>query len=71
MRHNHKKCEDEDDAARMSETILRDLGYMDVKRGSNVYDVKDKLSTNTLLKIAQNAERIARWARAESKESNR
>lgn len=71
MGYSHKKCEDEDDAARMSETILRELGYTELMRGSNVYDVRDELPIDTLQKIAVNAERIGRWARAELKEKQK
>ncbi len=64
--HNdHKKCEDEDDAARMSETILRTLGYVNLQRGFNEDDVSARLSRDQLQAIAVNAERIARWARAQ------
>ena len=66
-RYNHKKCEDDDDARRMSETILRCLGYRNVNSGSCVFSVHDELSTTVLRDIAQNAERIARWAREELK----
>ena len=67
MTHNHKKCEDEDDAARMAETIIRLLGYPDVQRGPNTLDVRDILTADALGSIARSAERIARWARNEVK----
>lgn len=51
----------------MSITILHELGYNNVQRGINKYDVHEHLDANALRKIAQNAERIARWARAELK----
>jgi hypothetical protein len=62
-RYNPHQCEDDSDAARMAETILRNLGFVDVQRGRNVLDVRDEFSLDTLLNIARNAERIARWAR--------
>lgn len=63
-RHDYRKCEDEDDAARMAETILRSLGYSNVQRGPNGDDVNEPLSPTALQRIAVNAERIARWARS-------
>lgn len=66
MPYNHKKCEDEDDAKRMAETILRELGYTDIQLGTNRFDVSENLSKASLLNIARNCERIARWARAEA-----
>jgi len=72
MPYDHRKCEDEDDAARMAETILRELGYVDVQRGASVSygaaRAKATLAKATLQAIALNAERIARWARRASKE---
>lgn len=64
-RYDHKKCEDDDDARRMAEGILRDLGYNDVRAGACVFSVQEGPSTEALLKIARHAERIARWAREE------
>lgn len=61
-----ERCEDEDDASRMTENIMRRLGYLNVQRGSNVYDVNSRISPSDLLYIARNAERIARWARKEA-----
>lgn len=66
-RYDHRKCEDDQDATRMAENILRELGYTDVQRGSNQLDVQDTFSERTLLNIARNAERIAKWAREEMK----
>jgi len=66
-RYDHRKCEDDQDATRMAETILRTLGYTDLKLGSNALNVQDQYTPTQLLKIAQHAERIARWARAELK----
>jgi hypothetical protein len=66
-RYNHKKCEDDEDARRMAETILRELGYQEVRSGTNVYNVKDGLPITALESIARNAERVARWAREELK----
>jgi len=51
----------------MAETILRELGYNNVQKGSNRYDIQFKFSERQLLNIARTAERIARWARAEMK----
>jgi hypothetical protein len=65
MKYDHRLCEDEDDAARMLETILRELGY-DPKRGANRRDVTDVLSTEAAINIARCAERIARWARTDA-----
>lgn len=67
MRHDHRLCEDEDDATRMAETILRELGYTDVQSGKNALDVKLQLSPDTFKKIARNAERIAKWARTQAR----
>lgn len=67
MGYDHKKCEDEQDATRMAENILRKLGYVDVHKGRNILDANEDLGATTLLDIARNAERIARWARAEQK----
>jgi len=65
--HDHRTCEDDQDATRMAETILRELGYNNVQKGSNRYDIQFKFSERQLLNIARTAERIARWARAEMK----
>lgn len=67
MGYSHKKCEDEDDAARMAEVILRELGYSDVQKGSSVFTTDSRLPKATLANIAVNAERIARWARNTAK----
>ncbi len=66
MRHDYRLCEDEDDAARMAETILRELGY-DPKRGENSRPVNEETGVRAMLDIARNTERIARWARAHAK----
>lgn len=68
-RYDHRKCEDEDDAARMAESLLRELGYMNAQKGVSRYDVSYDLTTDvvTMRKVAQTAERIARWARTELK----
>lgn len=66
MSYNYKVREDKDDARRMSEGILRSLGY--INSGSNDRSVSEELQPNTLLEIARNAERIARWARQAAKE---
>lgn len=62
-RHNQKKCDDQDDAARMCEVILRKLGYNDVQKGTCAFDVTYMMPKHELLEIARYAERIARWAR--------
>jgi len=67
MPYDHRKCEDEDDATRMAETILRELGYSDIQKGSNRFDVREEPSEKALTNIARNAERIAKWARNELK----
>lgn len=67
MRNDYKKCQDDDDARRMAETILRTLGYSHINLGANEFDVRYEYTESQLLRIAQNAERIARWARTESK----
>lgn len=66
MRNDHRLCEDEDDAARMAESILRELGY-DPQRGSNKRSMTDQIDNHVALNIARHAERIARWARAHAK----
>ena len=66
-RYNRKACEDEDDARRMCESIMRFMGYNDVATGRNDRDVQGELSAQALIYIARNAERIARWAREEEK----
>lgn len=66
MRHEYRTCEDQDDAAGMAETILRELGY-DPQRGPNSRPVNEAMSVTMMLNVARNAERIARWARAEAK----
>lgn len=65
MPYNPKACEDEDDAQRMAENIMRILGYGNVQRGSNRRFVDEELSKEALRNIARNAERISRWARTE------
>ncbi len=70
MRHNHEKCEDDEDASRMAEGILRQLGYVHVLKGGNALDASYHFQPVTLLAIARSAERIARWARQEAKEAH-
>ena len=67
MKYNYKRCEDDEDAARMAGTILGELGYLHINLGSNEFSTMHEFSTETLLKVAQYAERIARWARSEAK----
>ena len=70
MKYNHELCEDEDDAARMAETILRELGYTNAHRGAGP-DVHTHVSAAGLVTVARYSERIARWARKEAKEKIR
>lgn len=65
--YNPKACEDETDALRMTENILRYMGYKDFQRGTNSMLVSEELSFDQIKQIARNAERISRWARAELK----
>lgn len=66
MGHDHRKCEDGDDAQRMAETILRCLGFTNVVSGPNASRIVGaSVSTYALTNIARNADRIARWAREE------
>ena len=69
MRFDHRLCEDDADACRMAEVILRCLGYSDVKRGANTLSVDEKIPKTALLDVARYAERIARWARKEASEN--
>lgn len=64
-KYNHKACEDDIDATRMAENILRRLGYIDVQPGNNCLAVETEISAEALRSIARNAERISRWARGE------
>jgi hypothetical protein len=66
-KYNHKKCEDNDDAVRMAETILRKLGFNDVQKGTS-YFIEGNNNRNDLIEIAKYAERIARWARQTEKD---
>ncbi len=70
MKHKPYICEDEDDARRMSENILRKLGYVNMNSGSCAHNVNTQVPISVLMDIARNAERIARWARAEVKTRN-
>jgi hypothetical protein len=70
MKHNHMKCEDEDDAARFAATILRELGYLQLAIGSNSHSVDYRLTAETLQRIAVFSERMGRWARDELKRRN-
>lgn len=67
MVYRHTQCEDEDDATRMAETILRELGYTNVQKGENKFFASEVLGTVALRNIAVNAERISRWARSKLK----
>jgi hypothetical protein len=66
LKHDHRKCEDEEDAARMAATILRRLGYHQLALGSNSRFVHEELSPEERRQIALDAERIGRWARDKS-----
>jgi len=65
MRFDHRKCEDDQDARRMAESILRERGFNTVESRDNRLSVDDRLSTSSLQSIARHADRIARWARKE------
>jgi len=61
------QCDNETEAAMMSEDILRSLGYTDVNKGRSKLDINLLVSDQNLRVIAKNAERIGRWARKEIK----
>lgn len=61
-----QKVEDDLDATRAAESILRHLGYANVQLGQNRLLVSDNFNKETLTQIARSAERIARWARREA-----
>ncbi len=67
MGHNSNLCEDDEDAKRMAEGILRNLGYVNMFSGGCALSVNDLISSSQLRDIARSGERIARWARAELK----
>jgi hypothetical protein len=65
--YDHRKCDDEEDAARMAATVLRHLGYTQLAIGLCDMSVHEILSISALTNIARNCERVAKWARSEIK----
>jgi hypothetical protein len=66
-RYDYRACED---VTRMAESILSELGFVNVSRWTNRHNVDGELSYETVRTIAVLAERIARWARGELKRKN-
>jgi hypothetical protein len=71
--YSHRKCDDEEDAARMAATVLRHLGYTQLAVGPCDMSVHETISISALTTIARNCERVSKWARAEirARESRR
>lgn len=69
VRFHANRCEDEEDAARLSAAVLRELGYMQLALNANSHLVNEELTEAQLRNIALYSERISRWARNELKNS--
>lgn len=67
----HGQCESDEDAVKMAEDIIRELGFPDVQKGKSNLDIRYEFDEQTLKQVAVNAERISRWARAVIKDNNR